>query len=518
MAQPLRRQLAVITAILMVLVSIAIAYGARLTDDEHVRQLSDETRLKAASVYVNQKLATADAVASTASRHPTVQALNPIAAQEVLAPLVEPGGLLHNALLADVEGRPVGWARPADPKVESRLDPAWLKTIATTGRTLVSGMLGEVGDTAHAIVLGYPIVSEGKVVGALGLSVHLEAFERVLASLPLPEGSVVTLTDHRSVVVARSLEAAQYVGRPAAPEGRAGNPFDVPSSAILTGIDGVERVFGNAVVERGPWLASVGIPTAAAVQRTLPTYQRNFGISIVTTILILALAWMFGRIWLNTFDPLGDTTRRVSRGDLSPPQPQPMPFAERDRLAAIGVLVSGVAHELNNPLQAILGFAELLQMQPGMLEQAKADLLLIQKQATRVSAIIRNLSRFGRQRSQPTAVRLRDVVASVMQLRQRKLEEVSISVEIDERSQGFVLAIFTELQQVALNFATNAEQAIVHAGSVVRNTTIRPGDWDGWAWIEVEDSGPNRLPARIVRSRRRVLLRTADRESRPAPA
>jgi signal transduction histidine kinase len=50
---------------------------------------------------------------------------------------------------------------------------------------------------------------------------------------------------------------------------------------------------------------------------------------------------------------------------------------------------------LNNPLQAILGFAELLQMQQDMPDQARADLTLIQKESARASAIIRNLSRFG---------------------------------------------------------------------------------------------------------------------------
>jgi C4-dicarboxylate-specific signal transduction histidine kinase len=166
----------------------------------------------------------------------------------------------------------------------------------------------------------------------------------------------------------------------------------------------------------------------------------------------------------------------------------------QERLAAIGVLVSGVAHELNNPLQAILGFAELLQMQKDMPEQARADLTLIQKESTRASAIIRNLSRFGRQVLDPSPVRLHDVVASVMELRQRKLEELNIKVEIDEQSHGYMMAIFTELQQVALNFAINAEQAIVQSDAGLRKITIRTGDRDGWAWIEIEDSGPG-VPA-----------------------
>lgn len=538
MAQPLRRQIFLSVAILTILVYLAIGYGARLTYHEHVRQLAAETGTMAATVvvYVDRNLETADAVAATASRHPGMQALDPKAAEEVLLPLLlGRDQLLHNALMADKAGRPVAWARPPDNTVEGRLDPDFLRSVATTGKTLISPMLGQAGDAAHAIVLGYPIVNDGAIVGALGLSVHLEALERVLASIPLPPRSVVTLTDENSVVVARSLDAAQYVGRSAAPGGHPRNPFEVPASAVLTGVDGIERVFGNGVVERGPWLASVGIPTAVAMQRTWPIYQRNFGIAVAATLVIIALTLVFGRRWLNAFDHLDETARRVSRGDLSPLQMKPMPTAEMDRLqgtvnsmitslqraresiasqvgderrmreelqslqqqvirqerlAAIGVLVSGVAHELNNPLQAILGFAELLQMQKDMPEPARADLTLIQKESTRASAIIRNLSRFGRQMSEPTPVRLREVVASVMELRQRKLEEENIKVEIDEHSKALVMAIFTELQQVVLNFAINAEQAIVHAESEVRRIIIRTGDREGWAWIEVEDSGP----------------------------
>lgn len=542
MAQPLRRQLTFIVVTLIVVVYAAIAYGARMTYNEHVRQLQAETSTMAATVvvYMNRNLEMADAVASTAMGHPAMRSLDAAAAEEVLRPLVTEGGLLHNAFIADADGRPIMWARPPEPTVEGTLDHSWTKNVVITGKTLISPMLGKAGDAAHAIVMAYPIPSaDGKVIGVLGLSVHLEALERILVRIPLPPQSVITLTDANSVVVARSLDAAQYVGRNAAPGGRARNPFEVPPTAILTGVDGIERVFGNAVVERGPWLASVGIPTTIAMSRTLPIFQRNFGISIGTTIVIIVLTWIFARRWLDASDHLDEAARRVSRGDLSPLTPQPMPTAEMDRLqqtvsgmitslqraresiasqvdeersmrqqmeslqqqvirqerlAAIGVLVSGVAHELNNPLQAILGFAELLQMQKDIPEQGRGDLTLIQKEASRASAIIRNLSRFGRQISEPLPVRLRDVIASVLELRQRKLEESNIKVEIEERSTAMVMAIFTELQQVVLNFAINAEQSIVHANAKERRVIFRTGDRDGWAWIEVEDSGPGVPP------------------------
>ncbi len=543
MAQPLRRQIITAILILTVVIYAGIGYGAYLTYGEQVRQLAAETSTMAATVvvYVNRNLEAADAVAVTASRHPSMRALDPQATTDVLRPLVGVRDqLLNNALMADSQGRVQAWALPPNDRVEGSIDPAWLKSVAETGQTRVSAMLGGPGDSAHSIILGYQITSlDNQVVGVIGLSVHLEALERILKSIPLPEGSVVTLTDQNSVVVARSLDSSTYVGRPTEARGEARNPQDVPTTVIRTGVDGVERVFGNAVVERGPWLASVGIPTSVARGRTAPIYWRNFAISVVSTVIVFAVTFVFARRWLTAFDHLDDTARRVSRGDLSPLDPRPMPTAEmehlqqtvsgmitnlqsarasiaaqvdderrmreevqslqqqvirQERLAAIGVLVSGVAHELNNPLQAILGFAELLQMQKGMPEAARADLTLIQKESIRASAIIRNLSRFGRQMSEPTPVKLHDVVASVMELRHRKLDELNIRVEADEKSTAPVMAIFTELQQVLLNFAINAEQAIVQSGAVQRQVAIRTGDRDGWAWIEVEDSGPG-VPA-----------------------
>src|SRR5688500_9960498 len=127
--------------------------------------------------YINRVLDTADAVALTASRHTSTRPPAPRAAAAGLQALV--GGrdeLLNSALLADVNGQPVAWARPPDPAVEGSIDRAWLSQVARTGKILVSPLLGKAGDTHHSIVLAYAVLSpENQLNGVLGLSVHLQA-------------------------------------------------------------------------------------------------------------------------------------------------------------------------------------------------------------------------------------------------------------------------------------------------------------------------------------------------------
>jgi C4-dicarboxylate-specific signal transduction histidine kinase len=167
----------------------------------------------------------------------------------------------------------------------------------------------------------------------------------------------------------------------------------------------------------------------------------------------------------------------------------------QERLAAVGQLVSGVAHEINNPLQAILGFAELLQMQADLPESVKADLHLIQKESTRACGIIRNLALFARQQPAEAApVQLSDVISSVVELRQHRLETEHIELRVEDYSKLPVLAVLTELQQVVLNFVVNAEQAVVMSGRLPGCITIRSRDEGQRVILEVEDTGPGIPP------------------------
>ena len=183
----------------------------------------------------------------------------------------------------------------------------------------------------------------------------------------------------------------------------------------------------------------------------------------------------------------------------------------QERLAAVGQLVSGVAHEINNPLQAILGFAELLQMQADVSDSVKTDLQLIQKESARACNIIRNLAMFARQQPGEAApVRLTDVITSVAELRQRRLESEHIELRVEDRSTQYVSAVLTELQQVLLNFVVNAEQAILDSGRLPGRITIRSRD--------------RRRPG-VARSRGHRAWHSADtkpscssRSSRPSPS
>jgi PAS domain S-box-containing protein len=161
-----------------------------------------------------------------------------------------------------------------------------------------------------------------------------------------------------------------------------------------------------------------------------------------------------------------------------------------ERLSAMGELVAGVAHEINNPLQTIIGSVELLlEERPD--PRARQDLEVVRREASRAGQIVRNLLSFVR-RSAPDRVRadLNDIVRSVVELRAYHLQQQNITLAGDiQPSAAPVLVNREEIQQIILNLVLNAEQAMVSAGK--GNTiTIRCGSAPGQHFVEVADDGP----------------------------
>jgi len=141
-----------------------------------------------------------------------------------------------------------------------------------------------------------------------------------------------------------------------------------------------------------------------------------------------------------------------------------------EKMAAVGQLVSGVAHEVNNPLTAILGFADLLMESSDLPETARKDLRVILQEAQRTKQIVQNLLSFARQMPpQRSAVQLNSILRRTVQLRSYDFTShgVDIVEHLDENLPE-VLGDPHQLQQVFLNILNNAYDAVHEIGRVPR--------------------------------------------------
>jgi len=178
--------------------------------------------------------------------------------------------------------------------------------------------------------------------------------------------------------------------------------------------------------------------------------------------------------------------------DVTDQQVMETQLIQSEKLAAVGQLVSGVAHELNNPLTSIAGLSEFLLEQKEISKKDRGHLKVIHEQAERAGRIVRNLLTFARKEpSERSPVDLNDVIQTTLQLMEYDLKLKAIDVERDLRAAlPEVLGDRHSLQQVVLNLLTNAAQAVAE-NAAGRARAITVSTWfDDHVHLRVADTGP----------------------------
>ena len=178
--------------------------------------------------------------------------------------------------------------------------------------------------------------------------------------------------------------------------------------------------------------------------------------------------------------------------DVTEQQALETQLVQSEKLAAVGQLVSGVAHELNNPLTSIAGLSEFLLEQKELGKKDRGHLQVIQEQAERASRIVRNLLTFARKgASERVPVDLNDVIRRTLSLTSYDLKLKDIVVE--RELSGALPDVFGDrhgLQQVVLNLVTNAAHAVAE-NPRERPREITVSTWfDGQVHLRVADTGP----------------------------
>jgi two-component system NtrC family sensor kinase len=252
----------------------------------------------------------------------------------------------------------------------------------------------------------------------------------------------------------------------------------------------------------------------ASFQALLYSFRREvYLIAVATVLLAILIAIPLSLSISRPFTDLAKATRKVAEGDWSVRVPvngfQEMrtqaesfntmvetlketqeQLIQKEKLASVGQLAAGVAHEINNPLGSVLLYADILCKEtPEENQQQREDLQMIIREATRCKTIVNDLLNFSRQNeilAQDTNIN--DILSELAeeQSKQDLYEHVNIVTELDP-ALGTIQADPLQLHQVFINLMNNAAEAMRDGGDLILRT--RKGPTPGFVTIEVQDTG-----------------------------
>src|SRR3989338_4076595 len=164
-------------------------------------------------------------------------------------------------------------------------------------------------------------------------------------------------------------------------------------------------------------------------------------------------------------------------------------LVQQEKMAAIGMLAGGVAHEINNPLGGVLAFTQLL-LKKNQDNEMTEDLKEIEHSAVRCRKIVQDLLDFSRlsKEKEKCLVNINDLIEKVMPFVRLEMRSLNVELELQlDKNLPQIMAIPNRLQQVFLNLLTNACHAMQKGGPLKISTGQEPKE--NKIWIHVQDTG-----------------------------
>ena len=165
---------------------------------------------------------------------------------------------------------------------------------------------------------------------------------------------------------------------------------------------------------------------------------------------------------------------------------------QAEKMNSLGLLISGVAHEINNPLTSIVGCAEYLVKDSELTGDTEESAKIIHDEAQRASVIVKNLlSLVYPHKKGDVRLNLNDIIRHIGALRQNELSKRNIELHLNLSDKlEHLVGDATHMQQIIINFVQNSADAIEESG-IGNRITIRTMMTGNWISLEVSDNGPN---------------------------
>lgn len=415
-------------------------------------------------------------------------------AQGAFVLLLEPGGQTLRITGAEgdaahLAGR--GFPRDAEGMAPVALDSGHIKTQRADGPavTILPGLAARTAAIA-------PLRAHGVPLGVIAVTGHQGGpFSAEDLSL------LSTVATHTAVVIAN----ARFVEM----VHRGKEEWETAFDALA---EGVAVLGADGTIHRGNTaLATIlGVPVESLVGAELPAIlgPGAEGVTQMVRSLVAGASQpaltvrLPGRGRILRLTPAPVPEGRVAAGvvlveDMTDQRALETQLLQNEKLAAVGQLVSGVAHELNNPLTSIAGLAELLVEQGKAAPESREHLQVIRDQAERAGRIVRNLLTFSRKGSpermrvdlNDVAARTTQLVAYELRIRGIALVESLTTVPVEVEGDLF------ELQSVVINLLTNAIQAVgAHRTPGTGKIEITTAVTESEARLTITDNGPGVKP------------------------